>query len=154
MDEGTDVFSAQLIETMRLQPSVANHAACVNMAVLLQFTGLHLHFLAVALSVSASSFATGTRDSGRLEIRCGEAEVRVTVPRRLLEERRVPFRRGHRRLGAKPPRGREAACGPRGLMTGEAAVISAGLRDCGAESRVRGRAAEPKSEHSGRNSRK
>ncbi|XP_034471331.1 zona pellucida sperm-binding protein 3-like isoform X3 [Hippoglossus hippoglossus] len=60
---------------MRLQPSVANHAACVKMAVLLQFTGLHLDFLAVALSVSASSFAMGTRDSSRLEIRCGEAEV-------------------------------------------------------------------------------
>ncbi|XP_060922199.1 zona pellucida sperm-binding protein 3-like [Limanda limanda] len=108
------------------------------MAVLLQVTGLHLHFLAVALSVSASSFATGTRDSGRLEIRCGEAEVRVTVPRRLLEERRVPFRREHLRLGAKPTRGPEAACGPRGLMTGEAAVISAGLRDCGAGARVHG----------------
>ncbi|XP_035005320.2 zona pellucida sperm-binding protein 3 isoform X2 [Hippoglossus stenolepis] len=121
---------------MRLQPSVANHAACVKMAVLLQFTGLHLDFLAVALSVSASSFAMGTRDSSRLEIRCGEAEVRVTVQRRLLEERRVPFRREHLRLGAKPTRGQEASCGPRGLMTGEAAVISAGLRDCGAESRV------------------
>ncbi|XP_034425241.1 zona pellucida sperm-binding protein 3-like [Hippoglossus hippoglossus] len=120
---------------MRLQPSVANHAACVKMAVLLQFTGLHLDFLAVALSVSASSFAMGTRDSSRLEIRCGEAEVRVTVQRRLLEERRVPFRREHLRLGAKPTRGQEASCGPRGLMTGEAAVISAGLRDCGAESR-------------------
>ncbi|XP_034471329.1 zona pellucida sperm-binding protein 3-like isoform X1 [Hippoglossus hippoglossus] len=123
---------------MRLQPSVANHAACVKMAVLLQFTGLHLDFLAVALSVSASSFAMGTRDSSRLEIRCGEAEVRVTVQRRLLEERRVPFRREHLRLGAKPTRGQEASCGPRGLMTGEAAVISAGLRDCGAESRVHG----------------
>ncbi|CAB1434588.1 unnamed protein product [Pleuronectes platessa] len=139
---------------MRLQPSVATHAACVNMAVLLQVTWLHLHFLAVALSVSASSYATGARDSGGLEIRCGEAEVRVTVQRRLLEERRVPFRREHLRLGAKPTRGPEAACGPRGLMTGEAEVISAGLRDCGAESRVRGRAAEAKSEHSGRNSRR
>ncbi|XP_069374580.1 zona pellucida sperm-binding protein 3-like isoform X3 [Paralichthys olivaceus] len=120
---------------MRLQPSFANHAACVKMAVLLQFTGLQLDSPSVALCASAASFTVGTRDSGGLEIHCGEAEVRVTVQRRLLEERRVPFRREHLRLGPKATRGQEASCGPRGLMSGDAAVISAGLQDCGAQSR-------------------
>ncbi|XP_069374579.1 zona pellucida sperm-binding protein 3-like isoform X2 [Paralichthys olivaceus] len=122
---------------MRLQPSFANHAACVKMAVLLQFTGLQLDSPSVALCASAASFTVGTRDSGGLEIHCGEAEVRVTVQRRLLEERRVPFRREHLRLGPKATRGQEASCGPRGLMSGDAAVISAGLQDCGAQSRRR-----------------
>ncbi|KAF0039096.1 hypothetical protein F2P81_009580 [Scophthalmus maximus] len=91
----------------------------------------------VALSLSAVSFAERTRESAGPEMLCGDVEVRITVPRRFLEERRIPFEPARLRLGAHSTP--EKSCAPKGHVAGGAAmVIVAGLQQCGTESNVRG----------------
>ncbi|AWP00844.1 putative zona pellucida sperm-binding protein 3-like isoform 4 [Scophthalmus maximus] len=108
----------------------------MDMATLRQHTTLVSRVM-VALSLSAVSFAERTRESAGPEMLCGDVEVRITVPRRFLEERRIPFEPARLRLGAHSTP--EKSCAPKGHVAGGAAmVIVAGLQQCGTESNVRG----------------
>ncbi|TMS01846.1 Zona pellucida sperm-binding protein 3 [Larimichthys crocea] len=88
---------------------------------------------AFLLYVCGISFAEKTVG---LEIKCGEAKVRVTVKRHFFEERLIPFKPEYLRLGANSTRQR--SCGPNGPMSQTEMVISAGLQECGTESSVHG----------------
>nr|XP_046236622.1 zona pellucida sperm-binding protein 3-like [Scatophagus argus] len=85
----------------------------------------------VLLYVSGVSSA---EKSAGLEIKCGEVNVRITVKRQFFEERRIPFKPEHVRLGANSTQQR--SCVPQGPTTEREMVISAGLQDCGTESSV------------------
>ncbi|XP_061566166.1 zona pellucida sperm-binding protein 3-like [Cololabis saira] len=72
-----------------------------------------------------------------LEIQCGEIKVRITVMRQFFQDRRVPFKPEFLRLGVNSTQ--MSSCGPERSITSEnEMVISAGLQDCGTESRVHG----------------
>ncbi|XP_039997173.1 zona pellucida sperm-binding protein 3-like isoform X2 [Xiphias gladius] len=105
------------------------------MAVPAKSTGL-VPLLALVLSLNGVPSAERAREGVGLEMQCGEAKARITVTRRFFEERRIPFRPEHLRLGANSAQ--EVSCGPGGHMSDRAMVISAGLQECGAESSVHG----------------
>ena len=93
------------------------------------------HLLLFALDVSlAEKSDVATRESGGIEIKCGEVEVTITVKRQFFEKKGVPFKPEHLRLGANSTQKR---CGAKGPAVDSDMVISAGLKDCGTESRVR-----------------
>ncbi|XP_071333989.1 zona pellucida sperm-binding protein 3-like isoform X2 [Trachinotus anak] len=98
------------------------------------YAGLAGLFMAV-LSLRDGSSTDTTPENFGLEIQCGEVEVKITVKRQFFEERLVPFKPEHLRLGANSTQER---CRPEGRTSGRAMVISAGLRDCGTESSVHG----------------
>ncbi|XP_035531754.1 zona pellucida sperm-binding protein 3-like isoform X2 [Morone saxatilis] len=89
--------------------------------------------LLVLLSVRGFSFA---EKSLGLEIKCGEVRVRITVKRQFFEENRIPFRPEYLRLG--PNSTQQRSCGPETPMSQSEMVLSAGLQECGSESRVHG----------------
>ncbi|XP_037533945.1 zona pellucida sperm-binding protein 3 [Nematolebias whitei] len=72
-----------------------------------------------------------------LDIRCGESGVSVTVKRRFFKRRRVPFRPEFLTLGDGSLQ--RSSCGPQRPVSDTEMVLSAGLQDCGTESRVRGK---------------
>ncbi|XP_063756815.1 zona pellucida sperm-binding protein 3-like isoform X2 [Eleginops maclovinus] len=86
------------------------------------------------VSLTENSYV-GTRESSGIEIKCGEVEVSITVNRVFFEKKRVPFKPEHLWLGANSTQKR---CGAKGPAAGSDMVISAGLKDCGTESRVHG----------------
>lgn len=98
-----------------------------------------LSIFTVLLSMCGVFFAgksnVGTRESVGLEIKCGEVEVRITVKREFFEEKSVPFKPENLRLGGNSTQQR--SCGVKGPVSGSEMVISAGLQQCGTESRVR-----------------
>ncbi|XP_076021362.1 zona pellucida sperm-binding protein 3-like [Genypterus blacodes] len=79
-----------------------------------------------------------TRGKVGLEVKCGEAGVRITVNRAFVEERRVPFKPEYLHLGPNPTQ--HGACRPasRGSGSGSDMVIYAGLGACGAKSSIIG----------------
>ncbi|XP_076580366.1 zona pellucida sperm-binding protein 3-like [Chaetodon auriga] len=85
------------------------------------------------LSVCGVSFAD---KSLGLEIKCGEVEMRLTVKRQFFEDRRVPFKAEYLRLGTNSSQ--QGSCGPKRPTPESEMVISAGLKECGTESSVRG----------------
>ncbi|KAJ4949450.1 hypothetical protein JOQ06_020965 [Pogonophryne albipinna] len=94
------------------------------------------HLLLFVLDVSlAEKSDVATRESRGIEIKCGEVEVTVIVKRLFFEKKRVPFKPEHLRLGANSTQKR---CGAKGPAADSDMVISAGLKDCGTESRVHG----------------
>lgn len=93
----------------------------------------------VLLSLGGFCFAeesdVGTRERVGLELKCGEVKVRVTAKRQFFEDRHIPFKPEHLRLGANSAR--QSSCEPKKAASGSEMLISAGLRECGAESYVR-----------------
>ncbi|XP_059211016.1 zona pellucida sperm-binding protein 3-like isoform X2 [Centropristis striata] len=71
-----------------------------------------------------------------VEIKCGEVEVSITVKRHFLEEKHIPFKPENLRLGTNSTQQR--SCAAKGPVSDSEMVISAGLHECGTESRVRG----------------
>ncbi|XP_042368164.1 zona pellucida sperm-binding protein 3-like [Plectropomus leopardus] len=107
------------------------------MASRVKYTRLMLIFV-VLLSV-CGVFVAGKSDvdtQERVDIKCEEVEVRITVKREFFEERRVPFKPEYLGLGASSSRQR--SCGVKRTVSGSEMVLSAGLQDCGTESRVHG----------------
>lgn len=101
-----------------------------------------VHLFVLLLSVCGVSFAEKsdaelvTLQSAGLEITCGEVEVTITVKRHFFEEKRVPFKPENLRLGANSTQQR--SCEATGPVSDSHMVLSAGLRECGTESSVRG----------------
>lgn len=104
------------------------------MGTLVKHSGFVTIFV-VSISLCGASVAensdVGTRKNLGLEINCGEAKVLITAKKKFFEERNVPFRPEFLRLGANA-----ASCGPTAASQARM-LISAGLRECGAESHVR-----------------
>ncbi|XP_044038742.1 zona pellucida sperm-binding protein 3-like [Siniperca chuatsi] len=102
-----------------------------------RLVSLFLVWLSVCGVSSAEKGDVETQESVRLEVKCGEVKVRITVKREFFEERRIPFKPEYLRLGANSTQQR-SSCGPKGPMSESEMVISAGLQECGTESSVRG----------------
>lgn len=98
---------------------------------MIQFTGLPAVFVVFIYVCKASSAENRIPVNG-LDIRCGETRVTITVKRQFFKQRRVPFRPEFLRLGS-PQRN---SCGPERPVSDTEMVLSAGLQDCGTESRV------------------
>ncbi|XP_040887761.1 zona pellucida sperm-binding protein 3-like [Toxotes jaculatrix] len=90
----------------------------------------------VVSSLCRISSAEKTQENVGLEIKCEEVTVRITVKRQFFEEKRIPFKPEHLRLGARSTQ--ERSCGPKEQIPGREMVISAGLQECGTESSVHG----------------
>uniref|UniRef100_A0A8C2ZAV6 Zona pellucida sperm-binding protein 3 n=1 Tax=Cyclopterus lumpus TaxID=8103 RepID=A0A8C2ZAV6_CYCLU len=111
------------------------------MATRVKYTRL-VHLFVLLLSVFGVSFAEnsdvelGTGESVGPEVQCGEVEVTITVKRQFFEEKRVPFKPENLRLGANSMQQR--SCEAKGPVSDSHMVLSAGLRECGTESSVRG----------------
>lgn len=103
------------------------------MATLDGYTGFSI---LVALLSPCWCSSGGTRESVGLGIQCGEVEVRINAKRRFFEDRRVPFKPEHLRLGANSAE-QQDSCEPRNPVSESEMVISAGLQECGTESSVR-----------------
>uniref|UniRef100_A0A3Q3JGT7 Zona pellucida sperm-binding protein 3 n=1 Tax=Monopterus albus TaxID=43700 RepID=A0A3Q3JGT7_MONAL len=77
-----------------------------------------------------------TRKSHGIEIKCEEVKMRVTVKRSFFEERRIPFKPDHLRLGTNSAQ--QSSCKPKAPVSESEMFISAGLQECGTESSVHG----------------
>uniref|UniRef100_A0A3Q3L9S7 Zona pellucida sperm-binding protein 3 n=1 Tax=Mastacembelus armatus TaxID=205130 RepID=A0A3Q3L9S7_9TELE len=91
-------------------------------------------FLLSVCACSADDSHVGFEESTGLELKCGEVEMSVTAKRRFFEDRHIPFRSEYLQLGAD----QQSSCKPRGPVSGAKMRVSAGLRECGTESRVHG----------------
>ncbi|XP_037614248.1 zona pellucida sperm-binding protein 3-like [Sebastes umbrosus] len=107
-----------------------------------RFVSLFVVFLSVCCVFFAEKSDVGTLE--RVQIRCGEVEVRITVKREFFEEKRIPFKPGNLRLGANSTQQEEEeeSCRAKGPVSDSdselVVIISAGLHDCGTESSVHG----------------
>lgn len=117
----------------------------------------HLTIIKIVLLFSSSKMATGVKrtrflcllvvflpvcqhlhadeESLGVQINCEETRVRITVSTHFMEARGFPIGPEHIRLG--PKSSRQRSCGPEEPLSGRDVIISAKLRDCGTESRVR-----------------
>lgn len=100
---------------------------------MIQFTRLLAVFV-VFISFCDVSSAENRIPADGLDIRCGETRVTVTVKRQFFKQRRVPFRPEFLRLGLSSSQ--RSSCGPERPVSDTEMVLSAGLQDCGTESRV------------------
>uniref|UniRef100_A0A3B4YVP9 Zona pellucida sperm-binding protein 3 n=1 Tax=Stegastes partitus TaxID=144197 RepID=A0A3B4YVP9_9TELE len=99
-----------------------------------EVVSLSILFLSLCCVSFAKDNDVGTREG--LEIQCGEVKMRITVKRQFFQERGVPFKPEYLRLGGNVTQ--KDSCGPKGPMSDGEMVISAGLQDCGTESKVHG----------------
>ncbi|XP_074518182.1 zona pellucida sperm-binding protein 3-like isoform X2 [Halichoeres trimaculatus] len=75
-------------------------------------------------------------DGAGLELKCGEVNMIITVKRSFFDASRTPFELRYLRLGANSTL--QKSCEPTVPQSNNEMVISAGLLDCGTESKVHG----------------